>query len=242
MSWDIAALRDAVEQKFGEEQALRLRPFTDSIKERFRFAGFHLSEAKRVLSTYLSEDTDISAAFMLEFDIDHEQHGSYLQAKWHAAAHAVAGLQSAHAWSDHLAHILYFGLGLNLNAHSTIEEHKISLKVLRNCLGRSQRYSALNVKIDELMNSDWSYVDDIVNYSKHRSIIKPNVEHFASPVDGRCWDLQFPQFKKGTNTWEQRSVFTFLFPECQRQLETIVQIGRRLHEDVVSLPNRTGDN
>lgn len=229
MSWDIAALREMVATKFGEGQARLLTPCTKSIQDRFLFARYHFHEAQKLLKTHLGDD-DGETAFMLEFGPPSDEQENYRQAKWQARAHVVACLQNIHALSDTMSHILCFAIGLNLGA-TTIRDRDISMSKVLGLLTPLKNCNVVVRRTNELLQlGDYRYLSDVVNHSKHRSLVEPIVTHYFEETAEGPWDLQLDAFCRGTRSYGKRSLTSFFRPEYERQSRLFVQIGCALND------------
>lgn len=127
--WDLKQLRTDVRRCFGSEQLRHLEPCLRSVDDRRGFARYHYSEAKRLMETETTgrEGPELFAAMLGSYD---REPGDFEWARFQAAAHITACVQSMHALADILAHTVYFGLGMNLDNASAMKPAAIRIETV----------------------------------------------------------------------------------------------------------------
>lgn len=232
MSWSLKQLRDDVELLFGADQQELLSPCVDSIVDRMYYARFHFQDGMRPLKAFLDGRDDQSSLFSLIVGADGEQSGEFYLRKKHAEAHIVACLQSMHALSDTLGHVLYFSTGQNLNPNTRLQPRAVSIHSVRTGL---LKLNPKAIELEQLTgqlidNPDYQYVADIVNHSKHRSIIGASFTVGLTDSADPPYGLEFRAFEYNGKKYPKRWVESFLENEYGRQSALIIQIGVALNK------------
>ncbi|WP_225210078.1 hypothetical protein [Xanthomonas bonasiae] len=144
------------------------------------------------------------------------------------AAHVLGCLQSLHACADICAHVAYFGLGLNLEL-KPIEEHRISMRTILVRIADDAVSQALRNLVE---NSEFEYLEAIVNRSKHRSVIYTayTFEH-RSLADEQSWHgVVLWRFERLGKAYPVRRSEEFLTAELDRQRSALIVVSAALEE------------
>lgn len=235
MTWNLSQLRDNVAAQHGPAQRDQLAPSLNSLVDRQIYARFHFQEASRILKEVLDERDDRSILIDLVFGADREAHHEFANSRKFAEAHITACLQSLHSLSDILAHTIYYALGLNLDDATKLRPDRIYLRTVRQRIPPGE----MSALIQELVeHADYRYLADIVNHSKHRSVVQTpytvDVTGTATPPHG----LKFAAFTYDERTYPARWVTSFVESEYHRHSSQITRIGELLNELVSEEGNR----
>jgi hypothetical protein len=231
MTWNLEQLREDVTFLFGDEQRERLSPSLNSIVDRQTYARFHYQESKRILGEVLNDRDDQAILIDLIFGADHNAHHEFANRRKFAEAHVVAFLQSLHSLSDILAHAIYFALGLNLHKATRLPPKRVYLHKVQALLPAGE----VSVRLQELINhEDYQYLADIVNHSKHRSVIQTPYSVDVTGCDTQPHGLKFAAFVYDDQAYPARWADPFMESEYSRQSALIACIGELLNDLVRS--------
>lgn len=230
MKWNVKLLLEDVFCLYGEKQSDLLSPCIYSILDRQFYVRFHFQEGTKLLKEFLEDKDDQSALIMLILGKDEEEYNEFYLRRKQAEAHMVACMQSMHALSDTLGHAIYFATGQNLDTKTYLESKKISIFSTRKALKLDPTKAEIEDLIRQLIeHSDYRYLSDIVNHSKHRRIIgTPFSVSMAEDAD-RPYGLQLKAFKHEDRTYSSEWIEPFLEREYKRQDVLIIQIGEKLN-------------
>lgn len=234
MTWNLQQLREDVRLLFGDEQREYLSPSLNSIVDRQTYARFHFHETKRILGEVLEGRDHKSVLCDLIFGADPNAHHEFANRRKHAEAHVIALLQSLHSLSDILAHAIYFALGLNLCKATRLPSKRIYLHQVLPLLPPGKMTSLLQELID---HEDYRYLADIVNHSKHRSVVQTPYSVDATGCDTQPHGLKFATFVYDDHAYPARWADPFMEAEYNRQSALITRIGEHLNDLVRSKRN-----
>jgi hypothetical protein len=191
---------------------------------------FHFQEGMKLLREFLEDKDDQSTLIMLILGNDQDEDNEFDLRRRQAEAHMVACMQSMHALSDTLAHVVYFATGQNLDSKTYREPKKVSIFSIRTALKLDPTKAEIEDLITELIeHSDYEYLADIVNHSKHREIIgTPFSVSMAEDAD-RPYGLQLKAFEHENRIYSAKWVEPFLEREYERQVVLVNRIGEKLN-------------
>lgn len=231
MTWNLEQLREDVTFLFGDEQHECLSPSLNSIVDRQTYARFHYQESKRILGEVLNDRDDQAILVDLIFGANRNAHHEFASRRKFAEAHVVAFLQSLHSLSDILAHAIYFALGLNLHKATRLPPKRVYLHKVQALLSAGE----VSVRLQELINhEDYRYLADIVNHSKHRSVIQTPYSVDVTGCDTQPHGLKFAAFVYDDQAYPARWADPFMESEYNRQSALITCIGELLNDLVRS--------
>lgn len=239
MTWNLEQLREDVRFLFGDEQRECLSPSLNSIVDRQTYARFHYQESKRILDEVLNGRDDRSVLIDLVFGADRNAQHEFAYRRKFAEAHIVAFLQSLHSLSDILAHAIYFALGLNLHKATRLPPKRVYLHKVRALLPPGEVSTRLQELID---HEDYRYLADIVNHSKHRSVVQTPYSVDATGCDTQPYGLKFAAFVYDDQAYTARWADPFMESEYNRQSALITRIGELLNDLVRSRGNLCATN
>ena len=199
-SWDLEATRTLAGRQFEDDevahaQVALLRPCLNSIAQRRFFANYHFFECKRLLRENIDEKLPHPPIFDIRYQFDPEHQAEMTACELRAAAHVVACLQNLHCLADTLAHVVWYAYGLN-RIPEPIEEHRVTISRVTTALKSKERYGGVRKALKELLgDSDFSYLDAVVNRSKHRSVIAPNLVFDMRDEERPTYYLELPAFR-----------------------------------------------
>ncbi len=234
MSWNLEQLREDVRFLFGDEQIDRLSSSLNSIVDRQTYARFHFQESKRILGEVLSERDGKSILIDLILGADRNAQQEFAYRRKFAEAHCLAFLQSLHSVSDILAHAIYFALGLNLGKATELPPKRVYLHKVVALLPLGE----IKTQLQELIgHKDYRYLADIVNHSKHRSVVLTPYAVDATGCDTQPHGLKFAAFKYENQIYPARWADPFMESEYNRQSALVTRVGELLNDLVRSRRN-----
>jgi hypothetical protein len=215
------------------------RPPLSSLVERSQMAAFHFGEAMDKMNLALEGrgGYEILSDLMLSSD---EAGRRFRTARFQAAAHVIACLESLHATTDTLAHVIYFALGMNLGKHR-LDEVEINMwRVLDRLHEGIDTAPLARLAKDHCAGDDYKHLSAMVNHSKHRSIV--NVMYSVSTVEsaGRDHGFKFQPFKYRGKVYPERWLGDFLEPEYDRLSQCRVRLGVELNAVVATRLAQSG--
>lgn len=241
MEWNLKSLLEEVSYLYGDTQRDLLSLCLYSIVDRQFYVRFHFQEGMKLLKKFLENKDDPNTLIMLILGKDEEEYSEFYLRRKQAEAHIVACMQSMHALSDTLGHVVYFATGQNLDAKTCLESKKISIFSTRKALKLDPTKAEIENLIRQLIeHSDYRYLSDIVNHSKHRRII--GMPFSVSIVEGadQPYGLQLKAFEHQNRIYSTKWVEPFLEREYERQVVLVNQIGKKLNHWVRNKCNLTG--
>lgn len=235
MTWNLKELKEDVEFLYGRHQRDLLAPCLASIVDREWYARFHLQEAMILLKEFLANRDDEISLIRLTLGSDELEQKEFYLRRRKAEAHLVACMQSMHALSDTLGHVVYFSLGMNLSAHEVLDARKISIHAVHALLKAETTTQYLKGLVNQLIEpTSYQYLSDLVNHSKHRSIVGTSFTVESDQSSGRLYGLEFIAFsyegKEGVRNHDSRWADSFIEVEYARQSALANQIGNTLNQ------------
>lgn len=230
MPWNLKQLRDEVERRFGVQQRELLSPCLDSIVARKFYARFHFQEGMRLIQEFLKDRDDQRSLIPLILGAEMEEYDEFYVRRKQAEAHVVACMQSMHALSDTLGHVLYFASGQNLDPETQLDPRKVSIHSVRVALKRDPSAVALEKLVGILIDhSDYRYLADVVNHSKHRSVIGTSFTVNLTEDADQPYGLELRAFEHESRKYPKQRVESILTREYGRQAALIIQAGEALN-------------
>lgn len=232
MIWDTKQLEDHVRSLYGDGLSRQLAPSLQSWKWRTGFAQYHYDSAQKEMQVGLGQrDSQEIVCLILGFEGDEALH-AYHVAQRKALANYVACIQSMHALADTFAHVIYFGLALELSEHTRIEERYISIHNVAKKLTDVQDAVRLHALVQELKDHpEFKYLNRLTNLAKHRAVV--DARYNISCVDGVPDGFQLPAFSTDGVAYPARTLENVLSEEFRRQNVLQVDIGCELNDILV---------
>lgn len=206
----------------GDDQVDLFRFSLSSLGDRVAYATYHLDEATRLMSAYTSGAGPRPG----------DDHGPFNAALTHTAAHVLACLQSLHACADICAHVVYYGLGSNLDP-KPIEERRVGVSSV---LARIPE-SPVSIALSSITKcADFEYLDAVVNRSKHRSVVYTaySFDPRDSGEDQSWHGVKLWKFERHGRTYPSRRTEEFLTAELDRQRVVLSAVCEKLEEELIS--------
>lgn len=230
VQWSLMDLKNTITDSYGGEQVKLISPSLESIFQNQDFARYHYSELNRLVEEHFEglEDKQDYLKLILTNDADvrNKEHNYGIAYK----ANIMALLKNLHSISDLLAHAIYFALGLNLKEQTRINPKYLNLKKvidkLVNINGASDLVDDLNALTS---HEDNIYLNSLVNHSKHRSNIVPNLSYELEKTGIDAYKFSFQEFDYGEISYGSKLVKPFLKNMYNYQSKSIINIGNKLN-------------
>jgi hypothetical protein len=228
-TWNLAVLRGAVQQRYGDDQQEMLSPSLNSIVQRGAFAKYHYGEAKRLLNAATTGHAEPGEMMKLILG-DDAASIAFNQARFQAAAHITACVQNMHATADILAHTVYFALGMNLDPSTFLKPREICIAKIIEKLPTGLIHQQLT---DLVVHEGFRYLSALNNHSKHRSMVDTpySLDLTSKPAPS---GLKFAAFKYGKKVFAERWAMPTLDEEYGRQSKLIIHIGQLINSTLIS--------
>lgn len=228
-TWNLAILKDAVRQQYGPQQEEALTPPLNSVVQRGAFAKYHYLEAKRLLEAATAAHAEPGEMMMLLLGSDMAS-AAFQQARFQAAAHITACVQSMHATADTFAHAVYFALGMNLDPALCLKPRQISISNVMNKVWVGPIQKLLTELVD---HEGFRYLTALNNHSKHRSIVDIPFSLDVTATPGPS-GLKFAAFEYEDDEFPDRWAMPTLDSEYGRQSSLIISIGQVLNSTLIT--------
>jgi hypothetical protein len=202
----------------GDDQVDLFRFSLESLCDRIDYAHYHLDEAKRLMLPYTAGEGPRPG----------DDHRPFKTAITQTAAHVLACLQSLHACADICAHVVYFGLGSNLDPNP-IREQQVSVRTVLERIPESPISQALR---SLTKNPEFEYLEAVVNRSKHRTVIYTCYTFEPrDSADVRSWHgVVLWRFERLGKSYPIRRSEEFLTAELDRQRSALIAVSAALEE------------
>ncbi len=230
MRWNLQQLKDDVDLVHGKEQRNILSPCIQSIIDRKLYARYHFQEFERLLTEFLKGNEDQVSLSKLVLGSDEEERIEFNHCRKMVEANIVACLQSLHAISDILSHVIYFSLNMDSKVDLKLSPRYVSLHNVENKISIKSEYSKLSSLIEQLIShQDYRYLVDIVNHSKHRSVVGTSFTVDGSGESERHYGLEFVSFSYEGRNHPKKWIDDYLSNEYARQDPLTLEIGNEVN-------------
>lgn len=228
--WDNSLTRELVTAVFGATQWKKAHPSVRSMTDRPEFCRYHYHQALDMMSEYIASNLKETGLWGVYEDYDEF---SYLMLK--IRANIVAFVQSLHAVADTGSHMLYYSLALD-KLLMPLKEHDINAKAVLNLLEQQRdaghsEYDKLCKLFREVTTGDgYTYLNSLTNTSKHRSIVRPELNEDVTGRREEKWILFLESFWYKGVFFEKTNAREFMRKEHDRIQPLTVDIGVELNE------------
>lgn len=237
--WDTKLTGTLVATAFGKAQWEKAYPSVRSMADRPEFCHYYYHQALDLLDEYIKSKLGGKGLFNAFKDYDEF---SYLMLR--IRANVVAFVQSLHAVPDTCAHVLYYSLAIDKLPQPLKERDVNASRVLRllerQCESTHPEYKNLCRLFKEITTGDgYEYLAALTNTSKHRSIVRPQLNQDLTGKREEKWILFLEPFWYEGKFFEQTNAREFMQNEHDRIQPLIVDIGVELNkvlEKIQSLP------
>jgi len=233
--WDIRLTEELVTAVFGAAQWKKADPSVRSMTDRPDFCYYHYREALDMMNEYIESNLKETGLWGVYKDYDQF---SYLMLK--IRANIVAFVQSLHAVADTCSHMLYYSLALD-KLPEALQERGICAKEVFKLLEQQRKagrpeYNKLCILFREITTGDdYEYLKALTNTSKHRSIVRPELNEDFTGRRKEKWILFLEPFWYEGKLFEKTNVHEFMRKEHDRIQPLTVDIGVELNEVLAKL-------
>lgn len=206
----------------GDDQVDLFRFSLTSLRDRIEYAQYHLDEARRLMLPYTGAEGPKPG----------DDHQPFMRAMTHTGAHVLACLQSLHACADICAHVVYFGLGSNLEP-KPLKESAIDARTVLARIATGPVSDALRTLVE---GPEFEYLDAVVNRSKHRTVIY-TVYSFEprDAADVSSWHgVVLWRFERSGKAYPIRRAEAFLESEIDRQREALGEVAKTIEDHLLA--------
>lgn len=228
--WDIRLTKKLVTTLFGKGQWEKAEPSVRSMTDRPEFCRYYYHETLDMLDEYIK--SNLNGRNLISVFKDYDEF-SYLMLK--IRANIVAFIQSLHAVTDTCAHMLYYSLALDMRPKVLKERDITASKVLgfleRECQIAHPEYNNLLRLFREITTGDsYQYLAALTNTSKHRCIVRPQLNQDATGKREDEWILFLESFWYEGKLFEKTNAREFMQREHDRIQPLTVDIGVELNK------------
>lgn len=235
--WNFDETRRLVRVLHGEKQEELISPCLDSLVARQFYAGHHLANFEQLVVDRLMGAPEgwSPERLLLPGSTEEAKQNELLRSR--LAAEVTACAASLHSLMDTLAYAVALSLGMNLGVDA-LTERQISLSAVMKRLSATKAKTALATALATVHQSrDVTYLEDLVNHSKHRSVIRPGL-CFDARSDLTSFSIEFEafNFKREKhalpNAYVRREVKSALVNAHGAIARWIVEVGHRLLDEL----------
>jgi hypothetical protein len=228
--WDSGLTGDLVTAVFGAAQWKQTHPAVRSMTDRPEFCRYHYHEALDMMNEYIKSNLEKTGLWGVYKDYDEF---SYLMLK--IRANIVAFVQSLHAIADTCSHMLYYSLALDKLPKPLKERDIDANKVLtlleqQRDAGRPEYDKLCRLFREITTGDDYKYLNALSNTSKHRNIVRAELNEDATGRREDKWILFLESFWYAGELFEKTNAREFMRKEHDRIQPLSVDIGVELNE------------
>lgn len=227
--WHVEETRRLITEYYGAAQMALTRDSLRATTHRLTHAQYHFQEAKRLLNERIDAHLDKQNIITLTFPTTSEDWNDLNDCLMMVEAHMLACAQAIHSIPDTLAHVVYYALGFNLSPKH-LPDRKISActvsELLRNIVGPYA--PVLNCIEVLLQNAPFQKIDALVNYTKHRGAVEPNL--WVGPMGYDApYVMRFGAFAYDDFSHPQREIEELIAPAYEAASHAVVNTGNAIN-------------
>ena len=226
--WEIAETRRLIELRHGPAQLHLARYCLRSATDRQAHARYHFQEAKKILAEHIDARLDTQSIYDLTWPTDPESWGELTHCLMKAEANIIACAQCVHSLGDILAHVVYYGLGLNLQPR-VLRERDVSLSNVHQKVSGNLLFAEVAGSLAALASDDsYKSLDAVVNHSKHRGLVGQTLS--VEPTgSNEPYALEFGAFSYRDIAYAGSEVQNILAPAYEMVSRAVVATGNALN-------------
>lgn len=228
--WNVKVTRKLVTAAFGAAQWTKASSSVRSMADRPEFCRYHYHEALDMMNEYI--ESKLKETGLLGI---YQDYGEFSELMLKIRANIVAFVQSLHAVADTCSHMLYYSLALD-KLPNPLNHRKIDAKEVLKLLERQRdaghsEYDKLCVLFREVTTGDdYKYLYALSNTSKHRSIVRAELNEDFTGMREEKWVLFLESFCYAGKQFEKTNARVFMEKEHDRIQPLTVSIGVELNE------------
>ncbi|CRM73705.1 hypothetical protein [Pseudomonas sp. 37 R 15] len=229
-TWDVRLTGKLVTAVFGAAQWKKVHASVRSMTDRPEFCHYHYHEALDMMNEYIDSKLKETGLWGVYEDYDEFSH---LMLK--IRANITAFVQSLHAVADTCSHMLYYSLALDRLPSPLKERDIYANKVLKLLEQQRDEGSPNYDNLCKLFRGittgdDYKYLNALTNTSKHRSIVRPELNEDATGRREEKWILFLESFWYAKEFFEKTNAREFMQKEHDRIQHLTVKIGVELND------------
>jgi hypothetical protein len=227
--WDIEATLRLVLKLSGKHHYQTARLSIQSIWRRLEYARIHYLPAVQSGDAYIAENLEEQFMIAVLYKTD-ESWEEFNELIYRIGAQIIASAQDVHTVADILGFALYYSLGLDKT--KKIDDSRISAKRVKELLDASAELSEVAALYNDLLEGgDFPHLSALVNYSKHRSLVRVALNENHDGTQSQRHALTFESFSYSKDEqYPSVEVKQFLQREIDRCWKLGVNIGKALHK------------
>jgi len=228
--WDADATRTLVHAHFGSQQLALLAPSLRAVNYRMAHAQYHFREWQRIVTAHVDDQLALgSDIWEIAFPGNTEEVLSHNLFFIENEAHLYACVQAIHAIADNLAHVVYFGLGMNLGkvmADRDVSFHSMAAYLKKACHDDAS-FKSLNDLFQQLKLADaFKDLSELSNQMKHPG--GPPANLALAPSAEQTQEMRFGKFVRA-GQWHPERAASNLLEEAFRVVNVaVVEVGMAL--------------
>ena len=209
--WDVSLTRVLVGERYGAKQLDLLRPVLRAAVVRLRHCEIHYDELKAVTAKHLDGPLKNGVEPWQIMLANEDETGANNMFVITCEAHLFACIQALHATADNLAHVLYYGLGWNLE--NKPNKRSAALNTVHDRLYQL-RNSQQNLKpfLQHLVTlrtaPEFKLLESASNHIKHHGGLHTELNWEPSP--DRPYELVLSEFERDAVVYPQKEAVTFI--------------------------------
>ena len=230
MKWNMKALFEFVENKYGKTQGALLSDALFSLMWKLNIVRYHIDKSKETVSSLLGkpEEVDPSDIIGLIFEqaAGSEKGKEFFKMQFASEANLIACAQSLHSMADILGQAIYITFNLDNALPKPIDQRRRYLAVINDEMKKGALVPSLTKKVDELITAnEFKYLKDYVNVTKHRSLVPAAYSVSFETESEASHGLKISAFTYEDRTYDAKWSNDLLDKDVGYLLEMIVKIG-----------------
>lgn len=230
--WNVTLTRELVGQRYGAEQAARVRPVLRAVNVRLYHAAMHYDALKAVTASNLDEPIGKGTSPLELMFVNEDKPGVNNLFFIECEMHLFGTIQALHAVADNFAHVVYYGMGWNLE--NKPRKDKVSFNTALNRLQEAANRPHAKLTpvlhcLDELKQAaSFKMLEDAANHLKHHGGLHATMSWEPSP--DRPYELRLSEFERPDVKYPQQEAVTFLEQTHLVMSQAVVYAGCALNE------------
>jgi hypothetical protein len=228
--WDVSQTRELVHQRFGAGQLAMIRPVLRAVNVRLHHAAMHYAGLKAVTARNLDEPIRQGATTCDLMDAEGDEPGATNLFFITCEMHLYGAIQALHAVADNLAHVLYYGLGWNVEGKpSKVSLNSVWDRMRQLSQGQHPMLKPVFQCVNELkLAPPFKVLEDATNHIKHHGGLHATVSW--DPCPDCPYELRLSAFQRQDMNYPQQEVVTFLKQTHMVMSQAVVHTGCALNE------------
>lgn len=228
--WDTEATRTLVHAQFGSLQLALLAPSLRAVNYRLAHAQYHYLEWQRIVGAHVDNQLALGRDICeIVFPSSSEEVMEHNLFFIESEAHLYACVQAIHAAADNLAHVVYFGLGMNLGnavAARDVSFHSMAAHLGQACSDDASLKSLADLFQQLKLADAFKDLSELSNQMKHPG--GPPANLALAPSAGQTHEMRFGNFIRAGQWHPERSASDLLEDAFRVVNVAVVDVGMAL--------------